>query len=315
MTAQAYLTKAVSFPLLGPVVGTGATTGNITSVGSNYVDVTGAGWTPGAFSNVATPYILRITSGSAAGRVIPVSTTANTATRIYLNNEGFALDLVVGPASGDSYELTLADTLGSFFGTTLLGGTDSTNADNVMIWASGSWITYYYNTTRSRWERDTDTAASSSRNNVLLRQDRGFMLVRKASTDFTFYVTGRVPNCAPYHLTTIPGTTFFSTSLPVPVTLGTLALQTRATDWKGAADPSTALTNGDLVQIWASTTWLNYYYDTTRNSWQRSTDNSMSGSRNGVEIPAGVSFMIRRIDNAANNADRFVQMPLPYTGF
>lgn len=307
-------TRAVSLPLLGSVVGNGAVIGSITAVGPNYIDVSNAGWTAGAFSDASNPYLLRITSGAAAGRVIPVSATANTATRLNLTNDGMAIDQVVSPAVGDRYELVLADTLATFFGSsTLQGGPDAQSADLVQIWGGTSWVYYYYNNTRSRWERSTDTAASSTRDNTILRQDRGFMIVRRAATALTMYVTGRVPDVATRHSHLAPGVTFFSHGLPLATTLGALSLQTQIPGWRGAASSSEALASADLVQIWGNTDWVYYYYDTTKGSWQRSTDTTASSSRNSFQLASGQAFMIRRLNAPANAAQNFISVPLPYS--
>ncbi len=307
-------TRAVSLPLLGSVVGNGAVIGSITGIGSNYIDVSNAGWTSGAFSNAANPYLLRITSGAAAGRVMPVSATSNTATRLNLTNDGMAIDQVVSPAVGDRYELVLADTLATFFGaTTLQGGPDAQSADLVQIWSNTSWVSYYYNTTRSRWERSTDTAASASRDNTLLRQDRGFLIVRRASTPLTMYVTGRVPDVATKHGHLAPGVTLFSHGLPAPTTLSGLALNTQIPGWRGASSSSTALAGADLVQIWGNTAWVSYYFDTTKGSWQRTTDTSNSASRDAIQLAPGQAFLIRRLDAPSSPAQNFITATLPYS--
>ena len=306
-------TRAITLPLFADAVGAGKVIGQITGVGSNYIDVSDANWSPGAFSSASNPYILRIKTGIAEGRVIPVSTTANTATRIFLVNDGFALNQVYPIAAGDRFELVLADTLGSFFGShTLQGGTSAQNADNVQIWANTAWVTYYYNTERQRWERSTDSAASASRDNTLLRPDRGFMIVRRASTPLNMTVVGRVPDVATKHIVAASGSTFFSNGLPAQISLGSLSLQTRVAGWKGVSGPANALANADLVQISANTAWVYYYYDTARGSWQRSTDTAQSASRDGVVVPAGQAVMLRRLGTAQNPSDNFVTIPLPY---
>lgn len=314
ITVPAGQTRAVTLPLLPAAVGNGAVVGVISAVGSNYIDVANANWTPAAFSTASTPYLLRIKSGAAAGRVIPVSTTANTATRLFLTTDGFGLDQVVPPAAGDSFELLLADTLSSFFGSsTLQGGPDAASADNVQIWANTAWVYYYYNTTRSRWERSTDTAASAARDNQLLRQDRGFMILRRATSELKIYVTGSVPQSGPKHNLSRPGVTFFSLGLPAPITLGALSLQTNSPGWRSVSGSSNALSSADFIQIWSNTAWTYYYYDSGRGSWQRSTDTGASSSRDSITIPAGQPIMIRRLDSATAAADNFVAVPLPYT--
>lgn len=43
----------------------------------------------------------------------------------------------------------------------------------MQVWGGGSWIVFYYNTTRLRWEASTDVVTSPSRDNFVLRPDRG----------------------------------------------------------------------------------------------------------------------------------------------
>lgn len=314
ITVPAGQTRAVTLPLLPSVYGSGAVIGKIAAVGPNYIDIQAANLSPGAFSNSAIPYFLRITSGAAAGRVIPVNATANTASRLNLTNDSLALDSVAGPSVGDSYELVLADTLAGVFGsTTLQGGPDYLSADNVQIWGNTSWVTYYYNTTRSRWERSTDTAASAARDNTLLRQDKGFMIVRRAATPLNFYFTGRVPSVGPRHVHLSPGVTLFSHGLPVATTIGSLGLQNRISNWRGSTSGTTALTDADLIQIWGNTSWVSYYYDTGKGSWQRSTDTGASASRDSVSLAPGQAFMIRRLDSSANPNENIIPVALPYS--
>jgi len=304
-------TRTFAIPLLHSHAGSGALLGKITGVGTNYVDVTGANWTAGALSQASNPYYLRFRTGAMAGRAFLVSTTANTDTRVFLTTD--SVDLVVsGVVAGDAYELVLADTLGSLFGSTALqGGSDATVADNVLVWANTAWVRYYYNTARFRWERSTDTAASAPRDNFVLRPDRGLMVTRRAATDWKFYVTGRVPEVGGLFPHSRPGVTFISTGLPTDITLGDLGINTRAPGWITATSSSGSST-ADLIQVWSNTAWTNYYYDSGRSSWQRTTDTAASTSRNGVVLPAGRPIMIRRV-NSATGTPTLIGMPKNYT--
>lgn len=314
ITVPAGQTRSVALPLLHDRVGTGAMVGRISAAGSNYIDVTGAGWTAGGLSTAANPYYLRIVSGAAAGRVMPVTTTANTDSRVFLNSDGIDLTTSGGPVNGDQYELVLADTLETFFGTTQMqGGADVSTADVVQIWNNTSWLIFYYNSTRGRWERSTDTAASPSRNTFALRPDRGIMITRRAATDLKLYVTGRVPATAPRYFHGRPNTTFLSTGLPADVTLGTLSLQTRAPGWVAGTSPGTAAIDADLIQVWNNTSWLIFYYDSSTGYWRRNTDIASSPSRNTFNIPAGRPILIRRLSTNGVAADGLITMPMPYT--
>ncbi len=297
INAPAAQSTSVSLPLLHASVGAGTMLGRIGAVGVNYLDVTAAGWTPGGLSKSANPYYVRFRTGALAGRVMLVASTANTATRLFLSTDGTDLTAagVVTGAQGDAFELVLADTLSSLFGSsTLQGGATDTAADTVQVWGGGSWIIFYYNTTRLRWENSTDTAASLTRDNFVLRPDRGVMLTRRAATALKMYVTGRVPEIAPRIFHSRPGNTFASAGVPADVTLGTLALQTQA-GWQTAATPAAATTTADLVQIWGGGSWLYFYYDSTLGYWRNTTDVPASLSRNTFAVPAGRPMMIRRL--------------------
>jgi alpha-tubulin suppressor-like RCC1 family protein len=302
INAPAAQATSLSLPLLHASIGTGTMLGRVGAVGVNYVDVPTAGWNPGDFSNSTNPYYVRFRTGALAGRMMLVAPTANTATRLFLSTDGTDLTTagVVTGAQGDAFEIILADTLGSFFGSgTLLGGATDTVADTVQVWGGGSWIVFYYNTTRLRWENSTDIPASLPRDNFVLRPDRGFMLTRRAAVALRIYVTGRVTETAPKSYHTRPGNTFVSAGVPVDVTLGTLALHTQS-GWQSGATAATATATADLVQIWGGGSWLYFYYDSTFGYWRNTTDVPASLSRNTFAVPAGRPMMIRRLTTGGN---------------
>lgn len=307
LSVPASQTRSLTLPLLHAPVGAGAVIGTLTGVGSNYIDAAGANWTPGALSAAANPYYLRIKTGSSAGRVMIVTTTANTDSRVYVNNDG--LDLTVsGPVNGDAYELVLADTLLSFFGaSTLTGGATADVADNVLIWGGASWQTYYYNTTRSRWELRGLTSLSA--NNVVLRPDRGFMITRRAATELKMYVSGRVPDLQPKYFHSRSGVTFLSSGIPPTQastqTLGALSLQTRAEGWLSG----TSVSDADSIQVWGGASWQKYYYSSANNRWQLQGLPTLSA--NNADL-TNRPIMIRRL-NSAPAANSMISMPMPYT--
>jgi hypothetical protein len=308
-------TRALALPLLHASVGSGALRARVAAVGANFLDVSSANWTPGALSTPANPYFVRFRSGALAGRALPVAATANTATRVFLSNDGTDLTqtgLAVG-AQGDVFELILADTLGTLLGAgSVLSGPSPAAADSVQIWNGVSWLTYYRHALNNRWQRDSDTNASPTRDTLLLRPDRGFMLTRNAPTDFKLYVTGRVPDLAPAYWHLRPGVTLLSLGLPVDTTLGALALQARATGWQGGANYATAASTADLVRVWNGVAWQTYYYDTAGARWQRDADATQL-NRNTFALPAGRPIMIHRLTPALSTAGSLLPLVLPYT--
>jgi hypothetical protein len=306
-TIPAYSTRGLTVPLAIDAVGVGQLRGGISSVGSNTIINLNAGWQAGSFSAAATPYYIRINSGIAAGRIFMVSTTvANTETVLTVGNDGTDLS-ALGIIAGDLYELIPADTLESLFGSHTLGsGASAVEADNVLVWSGSTYLTFYYNSVRSRWERDSD--ANTSRDNFVLRPDRGFFIKRNAGTALTFIFTGRVSsvNFAPVHSKL--GTTFLSYGYPVGTTLAALMLQNQS-GWRAWSDQSTALANADLVQIWSGSTWLSFYYDSINGRWQRAAD-SLNTNRDSYAVGACVPIVLKRVSSDPNVV---VNFPMPYS--
>lgn len=230
---------------------TGQPAGFITAIGVNTLDNSAAGWTPGALSDPAAPYMVRIISGPATGVLLPVSTTVpNTATRLTLVTG--ALDLTtLGITSGtDSYELVPADTLETLFpGTSLQTGADIKTADSVRQWNGATWIYYFGN--GSGWQRFGASAAP----NVLARPDRGW-IIKRVGPSKTYTLYGQVsPTSA--RLAVGRSASTFVAPLPLSATFDQLALQTALPSW--SSNPSNPA-SGDHVRIWNGATWLVYYY-------------------------------------------------------
>jgi hypothetical protein len=248
---------SMAFPMLVSVgTVTGHPAGVISSVGATTLDDEQAGWAAGAFSQPETPYIVRITSGAAAGRVLSVSTTqANTATRL---NFTFAVDLTtLGIVAGtDTYEIVPADTLASLFPTgTLLSGT-ATTADLLRLWNGTALITYYHDGVN--WRRQGAGIAD----NVVVRPDQAWMLARRgASRSFVTY--GTVPSVAAAVDIAKSASNQFAL-LPLRRTFAQAALQNNLPGW---ASNSATPTAGDYVSVWNGTAWINYYYNGT--TWRR----------------------------------------------
>ena len=67
-----------SLPLLETESIDGQVAGTITGVTVNSISNSSAGWTPGALSNPATPYLIMITSGPAQGRMFLIASSTDT---------------------------------------------------------------------------------------------------------------------------------------------------------------------------------------------------------------------------------------------
>ena len=264
----------------------------------------------------SSPYFVRLTSGEQAGRIYAVTTTPNTATRLFLDTEGVdltALGLELG-VLGTSFEIIPGDTLASFFGADVVGnelvvqgGADPNGADLIQIWNGTVWLHYYFNTTWRRWSLDTDTITDKPRDTVVLRSDRGLMITRRGNTSLDLAVVGRVlavPQRA-MHLRTENGRTFLATMQTGDVTLGALALQNsdRAPGWRASADPAQA----DLLAIWSGAVWFSFYYNDQVGHWQRVGE--PTGNRDDFVISAGTPVWVQRRTVASGLADRTLVFP------
>jgi hypothetical protein len=305
--------RPFSLPLLANVDAHPGAQGVITAVGSNYIENSSASLPAGAYSGVDLPFLARITTGPAAGRLFRVATPANTSTRLYLNGDGLILNALGIRPSVDCYELLPADTLDSLFGSDLLqGGPSASMADTVSVWGGASYQVFYYNNVRQRWERDIDTAATPDRGNFVLRSDRGVLIQRRASVPLELIFIGRVSSTENPITHQRPGNTLICTMSPVELTLSKLALDTaaRSRGWTGAAQPSLALAQADLIQVWRDGAWLNFYFDTTRSRWQKAGD-ATNASADAIVIPAGAPIFVRRVKSGASVEEKTLTMPRP----
>lgn len=317
LTVPAGQTRSFSIPFDADLSSLPATTGRLTAVGANYVENSAANWPAGAFSAPASPYILRLTSGANSGRSFRIVAPANTATRLYVADDGLglaSLALATG-AAGTRYEILPGDTLGTFFGTgteddplVLQGAEDPTLADIVQVWGGAAWLNFYFNTAWQRWARDTDLVGDTSRNAFLLRADRGFMITRRGATALEFTVTGRVlgsPQRA-FHSRQQNALTFLAPMQVSDTTLGDLAMQSteRSVDWRGAADWNDA----DLLIVWSGATWFSFFYNTTAQQWQRVGD---PADRNGYVIRAGMPVFVQRRAAGTSADAKTLNFPAP----
>ncbi len=293
------------------------TVGKLTAVGANYLENSAATWTAGAFSAPEAPYFVRLTTGPHTGRLFRIVAPANTATRLYVADDGVGLaDLALGTGvSGTSFEIIPGDTLATFFGTmaagdslVLHGAADPLQADIVQVWGGAAWLNFYYNTAWNRWARDTDVAGDPPRNHFLLRSDRGLMLTRRGATPLDLAVIGRVLNTPQraYHTRTDSALTFLATMQAAGTTLGALGLQdgTRTTAWRGAADPAQA----DQLLVWSGATWFSFFYNSAAGHWQRVGD--PAPNRDDYVIPAGAPIFVRRLGTGTTAADKTVVFPV-----
>lgn len=309
----------IALPFFDFPAGPGAVIGRLTDAGSNYVEAAGAAWTPGTFSGPALPYFLRVRSGVSAGRILPVTSSANSDSRLYVDTDGLSLTqsgVTVG-ADGDAYELIPAETLTSVFtGLGLTGGASAAAADLVQVWSGASWLVFYFNTDRNQWERNVDTGASPSRDSFVLRPDRGILVQRRNAGPATIYLQhrGRVPEFAARFFHARPGTTFLGIGGAADIRLaelsGSLGVGTLG-GWTASSSPANATATADLLLVWSppANRWLIHYFDFTTTRWQEAGDLTNT-NRSDVVIPAGQAVILRRL---GTSDQKLITLPFPYT--
>jgi hypothetical protein len=307
-TGSARTLSVLSLPLLDVASATGQMTGRLTGVTATTFSNSSAGWTAGQLSTAATPYLLRITSGTAIGRTFLLSTsTANTATTVTLDATDAALtDLttlgIVTGGSGDTYQLIPCDTLSSVFGTPgttgILGATSAAAADNIQLFVSGAWRQYYYNTTSNDWRRIGPNTAS---NNLALRPDSAVIYARLSATQLSLTLLGRVPATTRKSVVANSGVSFMAGGWPVDLTLATSGINS-IPGWVSSTDVSAA----DTVQMLVSGAWRQYYHNGT--NWRRIGPNTISDS---VAITTGSGVIINKKGSATGTS--LLTQSLPYS--
>jgi hypothetical protein len=274
---------AVSFPLNLPLdTINGQPAGFITGVTATTISNANAGWIPGALSQAAVPFFLRITSGAATGRLFPIATAAgaqNTATQLTLVTDGIDLTTLGLSLGSDTYELVPADTLANLFPAgTLQAGTVDT-ADTLRLWAGTDWVTYFFDGTH--WQRDGGGLADDT----LIRPQDGWMLRRRGPA-LNFVLIGQVSSTNAKVPVARSASTYLSL-LPVSQTFNEFALQNVLPGW--SSNPAN-VTAGDYVRIWSGAAWFNYYYSGTK--WLRQGSPLDSGTT--VLLKPGRPFFIVR---------------------
>jgi len=308
-------TRSFSIPFDADASALPHAVGRLTAVGSTYLESSAAAWTPGAFSTTDAPYFIRLTSGPQSGRTFRIVTPGNTATRVYIADDGLglaSLNLETG-TTGTRFEIIPGDTLASFFGTAtpvntlvLQGAAEPLHADLVQVWGGAAWLNFYYNTAWQRWARDTDLISDPSRNGFLLRSDRGVMLTRRAPTPLDLAVLGRVLNTPQrtFHTRTDNALTFLATMQVADITLGALALQspTRSLNWQGAADSASA----DILLVWSGATWFSFHFNSAAGHWQLVGETQ---NRDTFVLKAGTPVFVQRRGTGTSPEEKTITFP------
>jgi hypothetical protein len=307
-TGSARNLSVLSFPLQEVGTLTGQMSGRLTGVTANTLSNSAAGWSAGALSAAATPYYIKLTSGSASGRIFLISTaTANTATTVTIDSVDAAttdlttLSIQTG-ASGDTYEICAADTILSALGTpattSILDGSSAAAADQIQVYSpSSGWLSYYYNTT-SGWVRVGPPIASG---NTVIRPDTAVLYNRLAATPLTFILMGRVPTVDRKATVANSGVTVLSNCWPLDSSLSNSNIR-NLPGWVTGSS-----TTADYVQIFsAANGWRQFYHNGT--NWLRVGPPIVSDNE---PIPAGAAVIITKRGSATGQA--VLTQALPYS--
>jgi hypothetical protein len=310
-TGAAKKTTTVSLPLLEVAAINGKNVGRVSSLTNSTISDSSANWTVGQLANQAAPKLLQITSGSANGTILLLSTTVNnTATTVTLaptesarvNLE--ALGIATGE-NGDTYRILECDTLLSAFGDTsdgVLGGTTAAASDTVTIFVNGSPSTYFYKTNASPpgWVKNVEGFPSA--NNEPLHPLYGVQYQRLAASTITLSVTGEVPTTRYTAPVRNSGTTIVANYWPVSSTLQSSNLHLLPS-WTSGGNATVA----DTVVLVTSGSASTYFHDGT--NWRRNVLGFPIS--NNATITPGSSLIVNKRGSAPGfNANT---RPLPYS--
>ncbi len=301
----------VAFPLTAAAIYTGP----IQSATGNSITVAASPFTSNQLAQSDSPYILKIASGTQAGRrmlitantanTITVDVSDNSSSETPLNEVGFSV------AQGDRIEIFPADTIAGIFGTNgpgdpivIAGGSSALVADTINIYNKATLRNdiIFFSTTLGHWRTNT---ATTNINNRVIFPEEGLVINRRANrTATSLTIVGEVPKIRPLAKTTGSGSVITTSTLhPADTTLAQLNIA----NWTKS---NNALT-GDTLSIYNPLTLKNdVYFQRTDNEWRLVGGGSVN--RNSVVIPAGTSFTVLK-RNSATGANSFLSFELPYS--
>jgi hypothetical protein len=266
----------------------------------------------------ATPYLIAITSGTAAGRIFHIasnattggavgaSASANTATSVTISTldtgSGISDLVAAGVAAGDSYEIygcdTLSTALGSPSTTGVVSGSAAATADSVMLLYNGSASTYIHNGTH--WQKIAFGNPDAS--NTPLLPYYGFSYSRLGNTEITLTVMGSVPTIARKAQIKNSGITLLGQYFPSDSTLSSLGLQ-NTPGWVS----NIASASADKIVLISSGAASTYWHNGT--GWKKVAFGNPSADT--VVVPAGAMIYINKLGTATGYST--FSQPLPYT--
>ena len=303
----------LSLPLLENASISGQDRGTLTGVGSNTLSNTNANWTPGQLSAVTNRFLMEITSGGAAGRMLLIGTTPNTANAVTIQSSDVTAAggnlTTSGIAPGDTYRIRPVDTILSAFGTPatagIVGNTTLAKADSILVFSNGNPINYFYHTASNRWVQNAPGSPDAS--HVPIPPYVGIQYSRIGDQPLVFIMTGRVPwqsnRVVPIRN---GGSTLVSQYWPVATAISNLGFQNMS-GWARGTNTRTA--DRILVSTSPGTTARTYFFHSISNAWVESGPGTPL--RGNVIVPVGSSITVTRASNASGFSS-FIQ-PVPYS--
>lgn len=277
----------ISLPLYAPSSAADAT-GAISGVTATGVTVSGANF--GNLSDAASPYAIRLTSGTSEGANLFIS--ANTSDTLTFNFTLSSVDSTASISVGDTYELIEVDTLNSLFGGpadgVIFSAAAQADADVVYVFSGGAWLSYFHN--GNNWVRKSGRSTIIS-DDLPLTSDTAVLFSRISDTSTSYVLTGTVPSTSSVLKLNGSGLSYLANNTPTSITLANLALQSAAGFEVGAT--------GDSIYIYTNGSWLKYNYDGT--NWIRKSGRSTIVS-NDVEIPAGSGFVFSKANAGSDSS-------------
>jgi len=279
-----------------------ATDDTVNSVGgSTTLTDPNATWTDNQYNGTggAITYFVEILTGPGAGTTYDIIATTAATKSLTL-----AQPLLTGITGGDSYRIRPHWTIGSVFGATnqngLTGG-NSTTADQVLLFRSGGYVTYYYQTSGlggTGWRKYGAPTVDAS--GSLIYPDDGIVIARNQSAATTVTVMGAVKT-GQSSIPVLTGYTLLGNVYAASMTLANSGLYTGNSATGVAGGNSTT---ADQILFWNATTlgYDTYYYQTSGlggTGWRKYGAPTVDAS--ATSIPVGTALFINRIGGAAFN--------------
>ena len=292
--------QAISFKAIGltqPVLYQGSaesSTGNTTTL----VDAE-ATWTDNLYNGAggAVTHYVEIVSGPGTGTTYDIVATSATAKSLTLSEE-----LKSDMTDGASFKVRKHWTIGSVFGPANeggLGGGTATTADQVQLYRSGGYVSYYYQTSGFGgvgWRKFGNVIQSAA--NDVIYPDDGMVIRRQQASGVTLTIAGAVK----VGQTSVPVVTGFNLLANVYASGMTLASSNLYTGNASTGLAGGTTTSADQILIWNGTNGYDtYYYQTSGfggTGWRKTGFPLVDAST--AAIPSGNGFFIRRGGTAFN---------------